>query len=99
MKVGDILVYAYHYNARYPQFVRVVKTTEKSVWVENVEKKWLSHDGYGQNGLRVPDFDAPTTPVKGCFRIKRFKDGVEYCVIDRCAAFIWDGNPEDEYTD
>ena len=61
MKVGDIIVYAYHYSARIPEFARVVKCTSKTVWLEHVGKKWLSNDGYGQNGLRVPDFDAPTT--------------------------------------
>ena len=99
MKVGDVLVYAYHYNARYPQFVRVTKMTVKSVWLEKLEKKWLSHDGYGQNGLRMPDFDKPARPMKGCFRLKVSKSGTEWIKVDGCCALPWDGKPEDEYTD
>ena len=99
MKVGDILVYAYHYNARYPQFVRVTKTTAKSVWLEKLEKVWHTHDGYGQNGTRMPDLVSPGRPMKGCFRIKVSKKGFEWLKIDNCCAMLWDGNPEDEYTD
>lgn len=100
MKVGDIIVYAHHYSARYPNFARVTKATEKTVWLEKLGKKWTTHDGYGQNGYRVPDFDAPTTPMKRSFRIKKNLNGEEYFKIDSyCYGYIWDGKPEDEYTD
>ncbi len=100
MKVGDIIVYTYHYSARIPEFARVVKCTPKTVWLEHVGKKWLSNDGYGQNGLRVPDFDVPTTPFKKSHRIHVRKDGSEYIKIGSyCIGELWTGNPENEYTD
>ena len=100
MKVGDILVYCYSYNARYPQFARVIRATDKSVWLESVPKKWLEHDGYGQNGKVVPNFGGNTTPIKGSFRIKHSNYlNEDYVKVDGCMATIWDGRPEDEYTD
>ena len=100
MKVGDIIVYVYHYNARYPEFARVTKATDKSVWLEKLGKKWLSHDGYGQNGYRVPDFDAPAKSFNRCFRIKKRPNGEEWVKVDTyCYGCLWDGKPEDEYTD
>lgn len=99
MKVGDILVYAYSYNARYPHFVRITRMTNSFVWVENVPKKWYSHDGYGQNGYVVPDFKAKTTPVNGRFKIRKGSYFGECTRINGCLATIWDGRPEDEYTD
>lgn len=98
MEVGDILVYAYSYNARYPHFVRVTRMTNSFVWVENVPKKWYSHDGYGQNGYVVPNFKEKTTPVKGRFKIRTGYRG-EFTMIDGCYATIWDGTPQDEFTD
>lgn len=100
MKVGDIITYAHHYSARIPEFARVIKATEKSVWLEHLDKKWVSHDGYGQNGDRVPNLDGPTRPFKGCFRIKTRKDGTEFIKVNSyCYGYIWDGTPEAEWTD
>lgn len=97
MKVGDILIYAYSYNARYPHFVRIIRMTNSFVWVENVPKKWYHYDKCG-NGQVVPDFKAKTTPVKGRFKIRNGYRG-EYTMINGCYATIWDGLPENEYTD
>ena len=100
MKSGDIIVYAYHYSACIPEFARVVKCTSKTVWLEHIGKKWLSNDGYGQNGLRVPDFDTPATPFKKSHRIHIRKDGSEYIKISNyCIGEIWNGTPANEYTD
>lgn len=99
MKVGDILVYAFSYNARYPHFVRVIRMTKSFIWVENVPKKWYTHDGYGQNGKVVPDFKGKTTPVSGRFKIRTGGYRGEYTMINGCYATIWDGQPEDEFTD
>lgn len=101
-KVGDILVYCHTYNACYPQFVRITKMTAKTVWVESIGKIWQSHDGYGQNGFRMPDLDSKPTPVKGSFRIKQMrfgKENKEYITIHGCMAVLWDGEPVEEYTD
>ena len=99
MKVGDILVYAYSYNARYPHFVRITRMTNSFIWVEDVPKKWYEHDGYGQNGRVVPDFKGQTKPVKGRFKIRHSSYIGECIRINSCLATIWNGQPEDEYTD
>lgn len=100
LKVGDILVYCYSYNARYPHFCRVIRTSASFVWLEEVPKKWLDHDGYGQNGRVIPNFGAPTKPMKGRYKVKysNYTKG-DYIVVNGCYASIWDGTPEDEYTD
>jgi len=100
MKVGDILVYSYNYNACYPHFVRVTRTTEKSVWLEEIPKKWIEHDGFGQNGERMPDFSKDPIPMKGSFRIKNSKVlGHEYVKVDGRIATPWNGMSVSEYTD
>ena len=99
MEVGDILVYAYSYNARYPHFVRITRMTNSFIWVEDVPKKWYTHDGFGQNGQVVPNFKAQTTPVKGRFKIRNNSYFGECTRINGCLATIWDGTPQDEYTD
>ena len=76
--------------------------TAKTVWVESIGKIWQSHDGYGQNGFRMPDLDSKPTPVKGSFRIKQMsfnKEYKEYITINGCTAVLWDGEPVEEYTD
>ena len=98
-KVGDILTYAFHYSARHPHFVRVVRVTPKSVAVEQLENTVVSHDGYGQNGYVVPNLEGPTKPIKGTFRVDEGKYFGEYCKISGCYATLWDGNPEEFYTD
>lgn len=99
MQVGTILVYAHSYNARYPHFVRVTRMTKSTAWVEEIPKKWYEDGGYGQNGTRVPNFEAEPIPVKGSFRIKNNNHFGDYIMINRCIAITWDGTPEDEYTD
>lgn len=69
------------------------------VWLEAIPKMWHKHDGYGQNGFRVPDIVADPTPIKGSFRIKRTSKGEEYITINDCEAFVWNGEPVEEYTD
>jgi len=98
IEVGTIFTYAFHYNCRRPQFVRVVRSTEKSVWIESLPKMWHTHDGYGQNGTEVPNLSGEPTKINGSFRIKDY-NGNPYFKINGCYAFIWDGTPEDSYSD
>jgi hypothetical protein len=98
-KVGDILTYAFQYSARHPHFVRVVRVTPKSIAVEKLENKVVSHDGYGQNGCVVPNLEAPAQPIKGTFRVNEGKYFGEYCKISGCYATLWNGTPEEFYTD
>jgi len=99
MKVGDILVYAFSYDASYPHFIRIIRMTTSFVWVEEVPKKWHNHDGWMQNGTVVPNFHAQTKPVKGRFKIRNSSYSGEFIKINGCYARIWDGTPQDEYTD
>ena len=98
-KVGDILTYAFHYSARHPHFVRVIRVTPKSVAVEKLENKVVSHDGYGQNGCVVPNLENPGKLIEGTFRVKESKYFGEYCKISGCYATLWNGTPEEFYTD
>lgn len=59
----------------------------------------VSDDDYGQNGYVVPNLEGPTKPIKGTFRVDEGKYFGEYCKISGCYATLWDGNPEEFYTD
>ena len=107
-KLGSVIEYTYSYNAQYPNFGIITKITPKSVWFKRIPKKWVSHDGYGQNGLRVPDLDAyneygfdPNENEQGPFRIKKSAyDGKEFFKVSyNTFAYVWDGKPVNEYTD
>lgn len=94
-RVGDILVAAFAYSARFVDFYRITKVSGATIWVEHLKEKIVSDDGYGQNGTCVPDEDAPAKPVSKGFRIR--KDGS--CRVDNRYTYVWDGKPEDFYTD
>ena len=100
-KTGDILVCEFGYNCRLVNFYEVVGVTKsgQSVRIRNLKEKFVSHDGYGQNGYVVPNLEGPTKPIKGTFRVDEGKYFGEYCKISGCYATLWDGNPEAFYTD
>ena len=100
MKVGDIITYAYSYNARYPQFGRITKVspTGKSIWFDKLGKSIVEDDGYGQNGTCVANPDVIIERNLGPYRVKASARG-EYVKVDGHYAGLWDGTPEDFYTD
>lgn len=53
-KVNDILVSSYGYNCTLVDFYKVVKATEKSIWIQELGWKFTEDDGYGQAGKVVP---------------------------------------------
>ena len=95
VEVGTIVVYAYSYNARHPQFCRVIRKTHKSVQVEYLAKTIVSHDGYGQNGTCIPNENevSHTDP-----KLHRFTKNGFLKINDRLC-WIYEGEPEDFYTD
>lgn len=100
MKIGTILSGAFQYSARIPYFYRVIKATDKTVWLEELETYVFTSDSCGQNGQKMPDLVSPGTPLKKSFRIKKTTDGREYIKKDSyCFLSVWNGKPEDYYTD
>lgn len=93
--VGTVLTYAISYSARIPVFVRVTNVTRSTFTVEELKDIVVSHDGYGQNGTCIADLESPGTPIK-----KRHRFNINGNVyIDKHTCYIYDGDPEDFYTD
>ncbi len=107
IKEGDILVAIFQYSSRHVGFYRVTERRNMTIRLERLQNKWVSGDGYGQNGKVVADTDAEGTPLNGTYRVMhRNYSGVdkEYVKIKEGPlagkrAIKWDGTPEDVYTD
>lgn len=54
IKVGDILAGTWGYSMVIPIFYEVTKVTDKRLKLVELEKRMVSHDGYGQRGYEVP---------------------------------------------
>lgn len=94
--VGKLITWAFHYSARHPYFGRITKVTASTVWIEELPSVVVSHDGYGQNGTCIADIDAPATPHKKGYRYKKHNGNL---YIDNCPVYLYDGTPEDFFTD
>ena len=100
IQVGTILSGAYSYSARIPVFFRVVRLTDKTVWLEQLNKFIVDDDGYGQNGSCMPDLVAPGKLIEKGFRIKRRSNGTIMVKYDiGCWLYVWDYKPEIFYSD
>lgn len=95
VQVGTIITYAYQWASRHPKFARVIKRTPSSVKIEMLDRKVVSHDGYGQNGTCIADLDCIPTPNNHSYRF----DAKGYLYIDKCPCYIYEGFEEDFYTD
>jgi hypothetical protein len=94
--VGKLITWAFHYSARHPYFGRIIKVTASTVWIEELPSIVVSHDGYGQNGTCIADINAPATPHKKGYRYKKHNGNL---YIDNCPVYLYDGTPEDFFTD
>jgi hypothetical protein len=91
-----LITWAFHYSARHPYFGRITKVTASTVWIEELPSIVVSHDGYGQNGTCIADINAPATPRKKGYRYKKHNGNL---YIDNCPVYLYDGTPEDFFTD
>ena len=96
VQVGTIITYAYSYNCRIPIFARVIKRTNSSVQIEELEKMITSDDGYGQNGKCKANLEGKTQVINKQFRFKR---NTGRLVINGRLAYIYRGFEEDFYSD
>ena len=53
-KVGQITFCNGGCTMQLPTFYKVVKRTEKTVWLIELESQLVEHDGYGQVGHKIP---------------------------------------------
>ena len=37
-----------------PTFYKVVRRTDKTVWLQEIDNQLIEHDGYGQRGRKIP---------------------------------------------
>jgi len=97
-RIGSIVVWAYHYSARIVTFGRVTRMTGSTIWVNKIEKHRVSGDF--MQGEVMPNLEDPGTPMKKSFRIKKRADGTEFFKESNyCFGQLWDGKPEDEWSD
>lgn len=93
MNIGDILVSQFGYNCSLVRFYKIIKTTSKSVKLQELKWKFTEHDGYGQAGKVVPT-EITTDNV---FSRKIKNDSIDehsYVKInDYEYASKWNGNP------
>ena len=94
--VGKLITWAFHYGSRHPYFGRITRVTNSTVWIEELPSIVVSCDGYGQNGTCIADTNAPATPHKKGYRYKK-RNGNLY--IDNMPVYLYDGTPEDFFTD
>ena len=45
-----------------PTFYKVVRKTDKTVWLQEIADQLIEHDGFGQKGRKIP-VDIPTGAV------------------------------------
>ena len=90
MKTGTILSGSYR-DCHY--FYRVVKATDKTVWLEELNTYLFSpKESYIRDDGEMPDLVSPGTPIKKSFRIKISENGIEYIKKnDHCFLYIWNG--------
>lgn len=80
-----------------PTFYKVVRRTDKTVWLQEIANQLIEHDGYGQKGRKIP----VDIPRGGVFnkRVKNWKDAKYGGGKDQEFAYIkywgivepWDG--------
>ena len=80
-----------------PTFYKVVKRTDKTVWLQEIADQLIEHDGFGQKGRKIP----VDIPRGGVFnkRVKNWKDAKYGSGKDQEFAYIkywgivepWDG--------
>jgi len=73
-----------------PTFYKIVKRTEKTVWLQEIQNQLIEHDGYGQAGRKIP-VDIPKGAVFNK-RVKKWEDNQEYA-FEKYWGIIepWDG--------
>lgn len=105
MQIGDIWTWSVGANSRFPYFGKVVKFTDKTVWIKPIGSKVVEDDGYGQNGFLMPDESTERGKYHGYVnknvysgRLKESR-GEMYAHIDGCYATKWKGEKECFYTD
>lgn len=94
--VGKLITWAFHYSARHPYFGRITKITNSTVWVEELPSIVVSHDGYGQNGTCIADVNGTPKSHKRGYRYKKYNGNL---YIDNMPVYLYDGTPEDFFTD
>lgn len=94
IKIGDILVSTYGYDARLAAFWKVVARTAKTVKICRLRD--IIHTGTWADGAAAP---MPNSKM-GVMLTKKIQiehTGYEYVRTDRGEASLWDGKPVNTY--
>lgn len=92
LNVNDILVSKSGYNCTLVDFYKVVRTSKTNAWLQKLESRITSHDGYGQAGYVVPS-DKVSNDVQLRRKIQTSEYGhSDYVKVSNYEyAYLWDG--------
>ena len=89
-KVNDILVSSFGYNCTLVEFYKVVKATDKTLWLKELKWKFTEDDGYGQAGKVIPE----DVEIGSIIMKRQPSEGMESVKISSCErAYMWNGQP------
>lgn len=93
---GDILVSVFGYDCQLVEFYKVVRATEKTCWIQQIDWKFVSDDGYGQAGEVIPNEERfGSSGAKTLAKRQPDKDSEYPCVkiSSYQRAYKWNGKP------
>ena len=93
MELGKILVSRYGYSVSLVKFYKIVKKTAKSVTLQEMKYKFVSSDGYNQQGMVVPTNEKEDTRIISR-RVLDSDSEAPYVKIDNYSrAYVWNNQP------
>lgn len=91
-KKGDIVFWMYRYCGEFPEFYKVTKVSEKSIWVCKIDSKNANIEAGFSSYDKVPNEDSIVGKER---RLSKHEDGSAY--VDyygrKQRLHIWDGKP------
>lgn len=99
-KVGQIVYWMYNYSSVFPNFYKIVKTSEKSIWVVGLESN-RSDMGIGYSEYKSSPVDIEIDDNTKGKRIQLDKDGNAYFKYygHYKRLCVWEGNDIQCYSD
>lgn len=98
MEKGTILYANLGWSAGIPAWYEVIKATAKTVTVRRLADRIVSHDGYGQNGYKMPILGWEH-PYDNKPMVRKVTESGSVKVGYSAYAYPWDGEKKAFYTD
>lgn len=90
MDLGEILVSRYGYSVSLVKFYKIIRKTAKTVTLQEMKYKFVSSDGYNQQGFVEPTNEKEDTRIISR-RVLDIDSKSPYVKIDNYSrAYLWD---------